>query len=218
VSRPKVVLAALVISMLACGAVSASAFAAAQWFVGGLLFSGTESTESKSTGSFKLSATLGTNVKTVVSCSGAKAAGTITENTKDTASPGIELSGCSVLEPSGCTVTSPLKTVSLASSIETVEESKIYDTIEPKSGTEFFKLIISGTLCSVEGSYKLTGSVRCEIPGPAIQATTKDCVSSSTTGSKLKLGSSEAQAEVTLATILSGTNKEDPWAPAAYAL
>jgi hypothetical protein len=217
VSRPKAVSTALVISMLICAAASAPAFAAAQWFVAGSSFSGTESTESKSTGSFMLSATI-SGSKTVVSCSAVKAAGTITESTKDTTSPGLELSGCSVTKPSGCAVTSPLKTVSLASSIAVAEESKIYDTMEPKSGTELFSMTITGTACAVEGAYKLTGSIRCEIPEPAIQATTKDCVSNSTTGSKLKLGSNEAQPEVTLATTLTGTNKEDPWSPAANAL
>jgi hypothetical protein len=217
VSRPKAVMAALVISTLTGTVVSAPAFAAAQWFVGGSSFSGTVSTESKSTGSFKLSSKIG-SIKTVVSCSAAKVAGSITENTKDIASAGLELTGCSVTEPKGCEVPATEKTVSLASSIATVEESKIYDTLEPKSGTELLTFTIAGTACSVESKTPLNGSIRCEIPEPTVQAATKDCVVNSATGSKLKLGANEAQPEVTLATILTGTNKENPWAPAAKAL
>ena len=217
VTRPKTAIASLIISTFACAIASTPAFAAAQWFVGGSSFSGTESTESKSTGAFKLSGKIG-KIKTVVSCSAAKATGTITENTKDTASAGLELSGCSVPEPTGCKTTEAPKTVALASTIATVEESKIYDTIEPKSGSAFLTIFISGISCAIEGSYELAGSIRCEIPEPTVQAATKDCVSSSTTGSKLKLGSNETQPEVTLATTLTGTNKEQPWAPAAKAL
>lgn len=216
-SRPKAVMAALVISMLTGTAVSAPAFAAAQWFVGGSSFSGTESMESKSTGSFTFASKIGAT-KTVVSCTAAKAPGSITEKTKDTASAGLELAGCSIIEPKGCEMPATEKTVSLASSIATVEESKIYDTLEPKSGTELLTFTISGTACSVESKTSLNGSIRCEIPEPTVQAATKDCVVNSATGSKLKLGSVEAQPEVTLATTLTGTNKETPWAPAAKAL
>lgn len=210
-SISKRALAALAITAAVVALIAASASAAephyAQWWVNGSQFTGTSSTESSVSKSIVIAMTIG-GIKTEVVCSGGSGAGTIAETDKGTVSPGLELTGCKVPTPSGCTVTSTLKTGALNAALDS-ESGLIYTTT---GGAPFFSATISGTACSVEGAYKVTGSLRCSVGSPFAEAVEKTCTFTKGVGSEVKFGTNSATVEGALTSKLSGSYKGDSWA------
>ena len=131
-SISKRALAALAITAAVVALTAASASAAephyAQWWVNGAQFTGTSSTETSVSKSIVITMTLGSNVKTEVVCSGGSGAGTIAETDKGTVSPGLELTGCKVPVPSGCEISSTLKTGALNVALDS-ESGLMYTTV-----------------------------------------------------------------------------------------
>lgn len=66
----------------------------------------------------------------------------------------LNLTGCAVIEPVGCTVGKTITTESLSGSLKLVK-STVYEVWKPISGT-LIKLTIGG--CAISGSYAITGS------------------------------------------------------------
>jgi|SRR5579875_1046912 len=205
-SRAKLALASVLV-VFAVGAVSsASAMAAGQWYINGSKFTGEESIEGNQTGTSTLEMTI-SGIKTKISCTAATGTGKIKESNKDTSSA-IKFTGCTVAEPSGCKTTSEIKTTATKTELE-VEGEKVFDKYTPESGETFTTIPIEG--CAVEGSYKVTGSARCEIQSPKTEAVEKECAFSSSTGSKLKFGANTATFTGKFLYKLTGTNKGKVW-------
>lgn len=202
--RLTLTIAVLAWAVGACAAESASATSVGQWIVAESEFSGSESVEATASGSVTLALEI-SKAKVVLTCTAAKATGSITEDSNDT-STGVTLSGCSVKEPSGCKTTATLKTVELKSEL-IVESEKVYDLYEPKSGTTLTTIEISG--CSFEGEYSITGSLRCEPGAEAVETT---CDFGASSGSKLKFGANEATFTGNFGYRLTGANKGQKWA------
>jgi hypothetical protein len=205
-SRHRLFLAATLVVFVAGMVASASASAAGQWYISGSAFSGTESVAIKADGSSTISTTI-TGTKTTLTCTSATDTGTITGGSKDTAEA-LKFSGCTISEPAGCKVASSLTTAKLTS--ELVEEGgQIYDQVQPSSGTTVLTLTI--TECALEGAYRLTGSVRCL--ASEVEEVAAACEFSSSSGSKLKAGSSEATFVSTTETTLTGANAGKQFGP-----
>jgi hypothetical protein len=73
----------------------------------------------------------------------------------------IQLSGCKVIKPSGCTI-KPIETVPLSVSSEDISESVLRTLYVPKEGTKITTITLSG--CAAEGSYVVEGKLRSQAP------------------------------------------------------
>jgi hypothetical protein len=203
-------------AVLAVGAVAASeASATPHWVINGSsLASGSSETVLGllSLGDAQLEATIG-GIATDILCLTAHATGTITGPSTDEASAGILFSECTVPHPTGCSTTSQIKVVSLTSALltETNEAKTVgYDTWTPKEGTEFVTIPITGSACSVEGSYKVTGKAQCE-GALNVEAEAFACLFGKNSKSELKLGSNAADFLAHFLFLLTGTDKDKVW-------
>jgi len=201
-----VLLSALAV-LAVCAVSSSSALAAPNWVINGKEFTGSESVEGVS-GLADLEMTI-SGIKVTITCSVGKATGTIKETNKDSSSA-IKFTGCKVAEPSGCKTTEEIVTVETKTELEEEKTTgKVWDKYIPNTGEIFTTIPIEG--CAVEGSYKVTGSARCEIQSPKTEAIEKECVFNKESGSKLKFGNVEADFLATFKTKLTGTNKGKVW-------
>jgi hypothetical protein len=207
-----------VMAVFAVAAVAASeASATPGWEVNGTAFTSTSSETVLgllSNGNASLEATLGTNVFTDILCTAADATGTILGTNKDAAPSGITFTGCSVSTPSGCSVTNPISTVPLSSELLSTTDNGGtigLDTWTPTSGTEFTKIVLSGTACSVEGSYKITGQAQCE-GAIGVPAELFACLFNKNSGKELlKIGPGVADFLAHFLFLLKGANDGKNW-------
>jgi hypothetical protein len=143
----------------------------------------------------KLSGTSGKSVfkgtisgtSTTIECSKDSLSGELDE-TKDTLGT-IELKECVVSAPSGCTAKGfdlKFKGQLTGSSAE--------DELKPETGTSFGEVTIEG--CSIAGTYKITGTQKCELASAETAKTTHEIVCK-TTGSSLELDGAAATFEST---------------------
>jgi len=204
--RKRLTLVAVLAVCLLNAVSAASAMAAGQWYINGSKFTGKESAEGNQSGSASVEMTI-SGIKTKITCTSASATGELKESNKD-ANKASTLTGCKVAEPSGCKTTETIKTAETKSELE-VEGEKVFDKFVPTSGETFATVSIEG--CAIEGTYKATGSSRCEVQNPNTEAVEKECVFSASSGSKLKFGSNPATWIEKIILFLTGTNKGKPW-------
>lgn len=193
----------LLVTLVAGGALASAAASAsaAQWYVNGSALSATEAIEVKALSSLVLSLP---NPAVNVLCDIGAGTGSITSSGKGTVGSGFEFSQCSVIGASGCIVPALRKPAKLKSQL--MEESgKVYEKFEPESGTELFEIYIEE--CVVEDVYTLKGSMRCEVQETNIEALSKECYFTRTSGSKLQVGSKMAELEVRTLSALAGADK-----------
>jgi hypothetical protein len=203
-------LSVMAVFAVAAMAASEASAAAPHWVVNGTAFTGSETVLGLlSNGNASLEATIGA-VATDVLCTAADATGTILESTKDAAANGITFTGCSVSKPTGCTVTNPITTVALSSALLTNETVGL-DTWTPTSGTKFTELVFSGTACSVEGKFTVTGQAQCE-GALNTEAETFACLFNKNSGKELlKLGTNTADFLAHFLFLLKGANDGKNW-------
>jgi hypothetical protein len=211
-SRIKLLLlSVMAVFAVAAVAVSEASAAAPNWVVNGTAFTGSESVLGLlSNGNASVQATLGSNVFTDLLCTAADATGTILGGNKDAAPNGITFSGCSMTTPSGCTVTNPIVVDAVTSTLLSNETVGL-DTWAPTSGTEFTKLTISGSACSIEGAYKFTGQLQCEATLNT-EAETFACLFNKNSGNgQLKFGPNTADFLAHFLFLLKGVNDGKNW-------
>lgn len=185
----------------------ATASAAGQVYINGAKFTGTETAEGINTTSMTFTSTV-SGIKVKELCDHGVGKGTITDNNKGTISPGLELSECSLVEPSSCKAPAHINTVKLQSELE-VESTKVFVNSFPESGTNFVVIEIEN--CALEGEYEINGSARCEVVEPEVEAVTKECDFTTTSGSKMKLGRDEASLVKVDSAKLTGVNSGKAW-------
>jgi hypothetical protein len=204
-------LSVMAVFAVAAVAVSEASAAAPNWVVNGTAFTGSESVLGLlSNGNASVEVTLGTNVFSDVLCTAADATGTILGGNKDADPKGITFTGCSISTPSGCTVTNPIVVNPMTSTLLSNETVGL-DTWLPTSGTEFTKLVLSGSTCSIEGSYKFTGQLQCE-GALNTEAETFACLFNKNSGNgQLKLGTAVADFLAHFLFLLKGANDGKNW-------
>jgi hypothetical protein len=214
--RLRQLLAAAIIATAAAMAAVPSALAAPHWVINKTaLGSGSSETvlATAVAGFSEVRAKIG-GVEVRLSCGNDVGSGTITGPNKDEAST-VTLSECVMKSPSGCTVPSPIHIAELVSELQTSEAGgKGFDRFEPKSGGAFERITITGSACSVEGVYEVTGSISCELPENT-EAVELECDANATSGSNVKIGSNAADALGKGRAHLTGANKGKTWGVAA---
>jgi hypothetical protein len=204
-------LSVMAVFAVAAVASSEASAAAPNWVVEGTAFTGSETVLGLlSNGNASLEENLGSNVFTDILCTAWDATGTILGGNKDAAPNGITFSGCSVSTPSGCSVTNPIVVKAVTSTLLSNETVGL-DTWAPTSGTEFTKIVISGTACVVEGSYNITGQAQCE--GTLnTEAETFPCLFNKNSGNgQLKIGKEVADFLAHFLFLLKGPNDTKKW-------
>jgi hypothetical protein len=178
-----------VMAVFAVGAVAASeASATPGWQVAGTAFTSTSSETVLgllSNGLASLEATISAIAFDLL-CESADATGTILGTNKDAAANGISFTGCTVSKPSGCTAVEPIVTGALSSELLSTTDNGGtigLDTWTPTSGTKFAEISVSGSACSVEGKYTVTGQAQCE--GAIGEAETFACLFNKNSGKEL---------------------------------
>lgn len=197
---------ALLLTAIVGAVASASASAAGQWWVKGAVFNGEEATSGKQTLSAELSATVA-GTKILILCDKASTTGKIELKNKDVSLP-VKFTECKVFEPAGCTIPATLETPELNSELQVTGE-KVYDKSAPNAGNTFFTVAITG--CADEGSFKVTGNMRCEVSEPEIEAVKLPCEYSEESGSELKFGANVATFTEDMLLELTGGNAADVW-------
>jgi len=187
-----------------CVVSSSSALAAGQWYISALKFTGEEAVE-ETWGLADLESSID-GVNWILTCSVGSATGTIKESSKDTTSA-LKFTGCKFAEPSGCTPGYEIQWVSTKTELE-VSGGKVFDKYVPESGETFTTFVIEG--CPLEGVYKVSGSLRCEVKSPNTEAVEKECVFNKESGSKVKFNG-EADFLATFKIKLTGTSKGKVW-------
>jgi hypothetical protein len=144
-----------------------------------------------------------------LSCTAAHASGTIKGTNKDETPNGIPFAGCTIIHPSGCTVKEPISTVALSSVLLEEEVKNGYDTWTPTKGEQFAEIVVSGTACSVEGKYAISGKLQCE--GEFVEAVDYSCLFNSSSKSELKFGTNAADFLAHFLFLLKGANAGKKW-------
>jgi hypothetical protein len=172
-----VVLAAL--SVFAFSAVAATAAQAHEYKVEGSPLAGEKPFTVNSTGTFVLKGKpLGVN--TTITCTAVKGSGTL--KAAGASNAALEFSSCTVTQVKNCGVSEPIP-VTVGDQLIGLGE----DEFKPESGTTFTEVTLTGTSCSVKGTYKVEGSQVCEISSPGTEAVSHS-LSCSETRSSLTLG------------------------------
>lgn len=187
----------------------ASSTWAAQAYIEGSPFDGTETVEGKNTTSMKFTTTLTGGASLKVLCDKGVGKGTIEDGDKGTVPSGLELSECKITEPSSCKSSSTINTEPLVSELQEVEGGEVFIVSKPKSGDEWVTVEIEG--CAAEGTYEVSGSARCEVITPREEAVEKECDFTATSGSTFKFGTKAATLEKVDSAILTGVNKGKKW-------
>jgi hypothetical protein len=211
-SRVRLLLFLSVMAVLVVGAVAASEASAAapNWVINGTAFTGSETVLGLlSNGNASLESTIFT-VPMDILCTAADATGTILGGNKDAFPNGITFTGCSISTPSGCTPTNPIALEPVTSTLLSNETVGL-DTWTPTSGTEFTRFTLSGSACSIEGVYKVTGQLQCE--GTLnTEAETFACLFNKNSGNgQLKFGSNTADFLAHFLFLLKGANDGKSW-------
>jgi hypothetical protein len=205
-----------IMSVFAVGALAASeASATPGWQVAGTAFTSTSSETVLgllSNGNASLEATISAIAFDIL-CTAADATGTILGTNKDAAANGITFTGCSVSKPTGCTTTNPILTVALSSELLSTTDNGGtigLDTWTPTVGTKFTEITMSGTACSIEGKYSITGQAQCE--GAIGEAETFACLFNKNSGKELlKFGTNVADFLAHFLFLLKGANDGKNW-------
>ena len=206
-----------VLAVFAIGAVAASVASAAatHWVIEGaeLKAGESETVLALISGPAVLHGLIG-SVGFELTCTAAHASGTIKGTNKDEAPNGIPFAGCTVNHPSGCTAKEPISTVPLSSVLleEVVVGKTGYDTWSPTKGETFATVVVSGTACSVEGSYEVKGRAQCE--GAFGEAVDYSCLFNSSSKSELKLGKNATDFLAHFLFLLTGKNAGKKWGAA----
>ena len=204
-----------VMAVIAVGAVGASAaLAAPHWVIEGKALAAGESETVLGliSGPATLHGPIG-KVGFELSCTAAHARGTIKGTNKGEAPNGVPFAGCTVPHPTGCTAAEPISTVAeSAVLLEEGIEGTGYNTWTPTEGETFATVTVSGTACSIEGSYRVTGRAQCE--GKAVEAVDVSCLFNSSSKSALKLGSNEVDFLAHFLLLLTGANAGKKWGAA----
>ena len=204
-----------VIVVFAVGAVAVSAASAApHWVIENKALAAGESETVLGliSGSVTLHGLIG-KVGFELSCTAAHARGTIKGTNKGEAPNGIPFAGCTVPHPSGCTVKEPISTDAESGVLLEEEGEKAgYNTWTPTTGAVFTTITMSGTSCSIEGIYEVTGRAQCE--GEAVEAVDVSCLFNSSSKSALKLGFNEVDFLAHFLLLLTGKNAGKKWGAA----
>lgn len=207
-ARVKLVLLSL-LAVFALGAVASASASAQEWLIEGKGLKAGESApvSGSAAGSLTLLLTL-SNIHVVLLCDKASGTGTIVGPSSATANP-ISFSECKVVEPK-CTTSATLKTKEISISLLVLGESRLISFI-PKAGesTEFVTVELGG--CAVEGEYKITGSVGCELLHPFESAVLQDCSFELGKDQKLLFGKAEADLEGEISFVLTGADEGKKW-------
>lgn len=185
------------IAVLAVGAVASAAASASEWLLEGKGITANQEVVVHWLPSVVLLATL-SGVKAKVSCTGGEGTGVAIPTKTGEFSGGVGFTGCKAVEP-GCEISASEQTKGFTVALTESGGSRLI-VISPKTGTEFFTLAIEG--CALEGEYKITGKMGCELSGPKEEAVDKNCVFVAGTDQEIKIGSTEATLEGELTILL----------------
>lgn len=195
------------------GGASASAVAAPQHFINGVSFHGEETVEMKVKAGTHVDFTskLGDGETITILCAKARLnAGKSREDFKASAKA-ISFEECKVDTPTGCMVASTLTTTEVTSEAVDTGTNGVSLKFKPKAGATLITINVAGELCRGEGAYPVKGTGECEELTPTVEAVSKGCNFTTTSGSSLMFSMSPAEliAETELA--LAGTKKGKVW-------
>jgi len=178
----------LLVVAAALAAVSAASASAAPVFEskGG---SGKEKVNTKDVTAFVLKGTV-QKTTTEIKCETVSSTNaTFTIGTSNDNAEHIEFSKCKVVKPAACTVSEPIKTVEVNTTLEE-EKGIVFDKFVPAAGTKFTEITIGS--CAIKGTYEVTGTARAEIPHATEFKKSHELVFNSGTGSALEFDKAAA--------------------------
>jgi len=198
----------IVLSMLAAlalGAVGAASASAAEY--GG--FTGTETISGE--GKAQVFESVIASAKVIINCEKNKGTGSLTASTG--AGEGeLTFETCSLSVVNGTTHAKEAQAVcTVANATSSIKGQLVAgntrQTLEPKTGTVFAEIKITGASCTEKGTFKVEGKVSCAGPEGLVALEEHALNCNGASGDELKLGTQEARLTGTLGVKLSGANK-----------
>lgn len=193
--RIRLVLLSL-LATCAVGAIASTSASAHAFFVENKEVAGTETVEIEGTNALlKQGQSTIAGTKIAQECEEAVISGVLEKEGKGTGE--IKTGKCTLYEikngnrvslPS-CTISTP--TFKLKEALITSPGGVVETEFKPASGTLFFEIVISGSLCTIKGHYTVEGTQTCASPEAEVQKVSHELICTST-GSKLKFGTQPA--------------------------
>lgn len=196
-------------ALLASSMTALSASAAPRYFVAGSEFTGEESVNARVKSGTKVVFVSNIPGTLEIQCSAISLNTAVVKEKNKGSAKAISFEKCKVVIPAACSISATFTTNEVTMLAEDMGASGVSVKVAPKSGETFLTLFITG--CVSEGAYPIKGHMTCEVLEPSVEAISKGCDFTSSSGSTLNFGTNPLTLTSESEFFLSGTKTGQKW-------